>query len=77
MADGPPAEHSLPQNVARRDGETASLYFDPTSGEARITYVPPNDLITQCTRDGHIQKVKYGTLSESTIVPPFRGHELT
>ena len=52
-----------------RDQETTPLYLDPTSGEPRVAYVAPDELTAPCEKYGHVQKAKYGTLSESTIVP--------
>jgi len=76
VTGGPSSEHPLSPNVVNQDRETTPLYLDSTSGEPRVAYVAPDELTAQCTKYGHVQKAKYGTLSESTIVPPFSSRKI-
>lgn len=59
-----PVTRLLPQDGVKPDSETAPLFLDPATGEPRIGYATPNELQTQCTQSGHVERTKYGTLSE-------------
>jgi hypothetical protein len=60
-----------------RDLEPAPLYLDPGTGEPRPTCMISDALLAQCDLQGHIEKTRFGTLSELLIVHPSRFDELT
>ena len=60
-----------------RDLEPTPLYLDPVTGEPRATYMISDAIIAQCNLQGHVEKTRFGTLSELSIIPHWDEHELT
>jgi len=64
-----PPEPAVPEDSSQKDlflspdlGQDP-LYLDLTTDQPRVLYTAPDELLTQCAQNGHIEKTKFGTLS--------------
>lgn len=64
----PSPSDPLTPNRMVQNPEPTPLYLDPATGEPRIIYMIPDALVAQCAREGHVEKTRFGTLSELLIV---------
>ena len=48
----------------KQNPDLPPLYLDPTSGQPRVGYMASEELMARCTQFGHVEKTKFGTLSE-------------
>ena len=62
MPTSPSSEHL---EDVKQNPDLPPLYLDPTSGEPRAGYMASEELMARCAQFGHVEKTKFGTLSES------------
>jgi hypothetical protein len=64
VSGGSPARDPPTQRHTNRDEDTTVLFLNPNTGETHVANETSNEQLARCARFGHIEKTKFGALSE-------------